>query len=104
MILINVYGVYFMICSVMFVLCESCGHLVLMFSVVGCCALLGLFYLVTKFLVMVMGEVVRLELNGFGVWVMVIELGMVATFGFSYDLEDVLIVDDVVCAVLFVVF
>jgi NADP-dependent 3-hydroxy acid dehydrogenase YdfG len=102
-ILTNVYGVYLTIRCAMPALRESRGHLVLTSSIAGRRALPGSLYSATKFSVTAMGEAARLELNGSGARVTVIEPGMVETPGFSHELEETLTADDVARAVLFAV-
>jgi NADP-dependent 3-hydroxy acid dehydrogenase YdfG len=50
-----------------------------------------------------MREPARLELNGTGARVTLIEPGMVETEGFSHDLEETLTADDIARAVMFAV-
>ena len=50
-----------------------------------------------------MGEAARLDFNGTGVRVTLIEPGMVETEGFSHDLDDTLTADDIARAVMFAV-
>jgi NADP-dependent 3-hydroxy acid dehydrogenase YdfG len=103
MILTNVYGVYLTIRSALPALRESGGHLVLTSSIAGRRTLKGSLYSATKFSVTAMGEAARLELNGTGARVTLIEPGMVGTPGFSHDLDETLTADDVARAVMFAV-
>jgi NADP-dependent 3-hydroxy acid dehydrogenase YdfG len=102
-ILTNVYGVYLTIRAAMPELRAQRGHLLLMSSVAGRRALAGSLYSATKFAVTAMGEAARLELNGSGVRVTLIEPGMVETPGFSHQLDTTLNADDIARAVLFAV-
>ena len=102
-ILTNVYGVYLTIRSALPALRESRGHLVLTSSIAGRRALKGSLYSATKFSVTAMGEAARLELNGSGARVTLIEPGMVETPGFSHDLDETLTADDIARAVMFAV-
>jgi NADP-dependent 3-hydroxy acid dehydrogenase YdfG len=102
-ILTNVYGVYLTIRAAMPELRARRGHLLLSSSIAGRRALAGSLYSATKFAVTAMGEAARLELNGSGVRVTVIEPGMVETPGFSHSLDATLRADDIARAVLFAV-
>jgi NADP-dependent 3-hydroxy acid dehydrogenase YdfG len=102
-ILTNVYGVYLTIRSTLPALRDAKGHLVLTSSIAGRRALKGSLYSATKFSVTAMGEAARLELNGTGARVTLIEPGMVETEGFSHDLEETLTADDIARAVMFAV-
>jgi NADP-dependent 3-hydroxy acid dehydrogenase YdfG len=102
-ILTNVYGVYLTIRTTLPALREAKGHLVLTSSIAGRRALKGSLYSATKFSVTAMGEAARLELNGTGARVTVIEPGMVETEGFSHDLDETLTADDIARAVIFAV-
>jgi NADP-dependent 3-hydroxy acid dehydrogenase YdfG len=102
-ILTNVYGAYLTIRAAIPALRESRGHLLLTSSIAGRRALAGSLYSATKFAVTAMGEASRLELNGSGVRVTLIEPGMVETPGFSHSLEETLEADDIARAVMFAV-
>lgn len=79
MVLTNVYGAALTIRATIDRLKETQGHLLLTSSVAGRRALSGSLYSATKFAVTAMGEAARLELNGTGVRVTLIEPGMVDT-------------------------
>jgi NADP-dependent 3-hydroxy acid dehydrogenase YdfG len=102
-ILTNVYGVYLTIRAALPALKDARGHLVLTSSIAGRRALKGSLYSATKFSVTAMGEAARLELNGTGARVTLIEPGMVETPGFSHELEETLTADDIARAVMFAV-
>jgi NADP-dependent 3-hydroxy acid dehydrogenase YdfG len=102
-ILTNVYGVYLTIRTALPALRDAKGHLVLTSSIAGRRALKGSLYSATKFSVTAMGEAARLELNGTGARVTLIEPGMVETEGFSHDLDQTLTADDIARAVMFAV-
>jgi NADP-dependent 3-hydroxy acid dehydrogenase YdfG len=103
MVLTNVYGAALTIRATLPALKESTGHLLLTGSVAGRRALPGSLYSATKWAVTAMGESARLELNGTGVRVTLIEPGMVDTPFFSERPSDALEPDDVARAVLFAV-
>lgn len=103
MVLTNVYGVALTIRATLPALKDSRGHLVLMSSVAGRRALPGSLYAATKWAVTAMGEGARLELNGTGVRVSLVEPGMVATPFFDKPPKDALEADDIARAVLFAV-
>jgi NADP-dependent 3-hydroxy acid dehydrogenase YdfG len=103
MVLTNVYGAALTIRATMDPLKESRGHLVITGSVAGRRALQGSLYSATKWAVTAMGEAARLELDGTGVRVTLIEHGMVETEGFSHDLDETLRADDVARAVMYAV-
>jgi NADP-dependent 3-hydroxy acid dehydrogenase YdfG len=103
MVLTNVYGAALTIRACYDALVESKGHLLLTSSLAGRRALPGSLYSCTKFAVTAMGEAARLELNGTGVRVTVIEPGMVATPFFDTPPEGILEADDVARAVLYAV-
>jgi NADP-dependent 3-hydroxy acid dehydrogenase YdfG len=103
MVLTNVYGAALTIRATMSALKESKGHLVLTGSVAGRRALPGSLYSCTKWAVTAMGEAARLELDGTGVRVTLIEPGMVDTPFFDNPVTDALEPDDVARAVLYVV-
>src|SRR5581483_3258520 len=75
MVLTNVYGAALTIRAVIGALRESRGHLLLTGSVAGRRALPGSLYSATKWAVTAMGESARLELDGSGVRVTLIEPG-----------------------------
>jgi NADP-dependent 3-hydroxy acid dehydrogenase YdfG len=102
-ILTNVYGVYLTIRASLPALRDAKGHLVLTSSIAGRRALKGSLYSATKFSVTAMGEAARLELNGTGARVTLIEPGMVETPGFSHELDETLTADDIARAVMFAV-
>jgi NADP-dependent 3-hydroxy acid dehydrogenase YdfG len=79
------------------------GHLLLTSSVAGRRALPGSLYSATKFAVTAMGEAARLDLNGTGCRVTLIEPGMVDTpfFEKGPNLDEPLHAEDVARAVLF---
>jgi NADP-dependent 3-hydroxy acid dehydrogenase YdfG len=103
MVLTNVYGVALTIRACMDALVESKGHLILTSSLAGRRSLPGSLYSATKFAVTAMGESARLELNGTGVHVTLIEPGMVDTPFFDEPPVGMLEVDDVARAVMFAV-
>jgi NADP-dependent 3-hydroxy acid dehydrogenase YdfG len=103
MVLTNVLGAAYTIRATMPHLRETQGHLVLTSSVAGRRALQGSLYSATKFAVTAMGEAARLDLNGSGCRVTLIEPGMVDTpfFENGPDLDEPLHAEDVARAVLF---
>jgi NADP-dependent 3-hydroxy acid dehydrogenase YdfG len=103
MVLTNVYGVALTIRACMDALVETKGHLILTSSLAGRRALPGSLYSATKFAVTSMGEGARLELNGSGVRVTLIEPGMVDTPFFDERQVGMLEPDDVARAVMFAV-
>jgi NADP-dependent 3-hydroxy acid dehydrogenase YdfG len=103
MVLTNVYGAALTIRATLPALKESRGHLLLTGSVAGRRALAGSLYSATKSAVTAMGEAARLELNGTGVRVTLIEPGMVDTPFFDSAVEDALEPDDIARAVMFAV-
>jgi NADP-dependent 3-hydroxy acid dehydrogenase YdfG len=103
MVLTNVYGAALTIRATMPALRESRGHLLLTGSVAGRRALAGSLYSATKWAVTAMGEAARLELNGTGVRVTLIEPGMVDTPFFDNPVSDALEPDDIARAVLYAV-
>ena len=90
MILTNVFGVWATIRATAQALRETKGHLLITSSIAGRRALKGSLYSSTKFAVTGMGEAARLDFNGTGVRVTLIEPGMVETEGFSHDLDETL--------------
>jgi NADP-dependent 3-hydroxy acid dehydrogenase YdfG len=103
MILTNVFGVWGTIRASAAALRESKGHLLITSSIAGRRALKGSLYSSTKFAVTGMGEAARLDFNGTGVRVTLIEPGMVETEGFSHELDATLTADDIARAVMFAV-
>jgi NADP-dependent 3-hydroxy acid dehydrogenase YdfG len=104
MVLTNVYGAALTIRATLDALKSSEGHLLLTGSVAGRRALPGSLYSCTKWAVTAMGEAARLELDGTGVRVTLIEPGMVDTPFFDNPVESgALEADDVARAVLYAV-
>ena len=103
MVLTNVYGVALTIRACMDALVEAKGHLILTSSLAGRRSLPGSLYSATKFAVPSMGESARLELNGTGVRVTLIEPGMVDTPFFDERPVGMLEPDDIARAVMFAV-
>jgi NADP-dependent 3-hydroxy acid dehydrogenase YdfG len=103
MVLTNVYGAALTIRATLPALKESRGHLLLTGSVAGRRALAGSLYSATKWAVTAMGEAARLELNGTGVRVTLIEPGTVDTPFFDSAVEGALEPDDIARAVMFAV-
>jgi NADP-dependent 3-hydroxy acid dehydrogenase YdfG len=103
MVLTNVYGAALTIRATLPALKNSRGHLLLTGSVAGRRALPGSLYSATKWAVTAMGEAARLELNGTGVRVTLVEPGSVDTPFFDSPPEGALEPDDIARAVLFAV-
>jgi NADP-dependent 3-hydroxy acid dehydrogenase YdfG len=103
MVLTNVYGAALTIRATLPSLREARGHLLLTGSVAGRRALSGSLYSATKWAVTAMGEAARLELNGTGVRVTLVEPGTVDTPFFDARPHDALEPDDIARAVLFAV-
>ena len=103
MVLTNVYGCALTIRATLTALKESKGHLLLTGSVAGRRALAGSLYSATKWAVTAMGEAARLELNGTGVRVTLIEPGSVDTPFFDSPPEGALEPDDIARAILYAV-
>jgi NADP-dependent 3-hydroxy acid dehydrogenase YdfG len=103
MVLTNVYGAALTIRAALPALSDARGHLLLTGSLAGRRALSGSLYSATKFAVTAMGEAARLELNGTGVRVTLIEPGMVDTPFFDNPVTGALSADDVARAVMFAV-
>ena len=104
MVLTNVYGAALTIRATIDDLKASKGHLLLTGSVAGRRALPGSLYSCTKWAVTAMGEAARLELNGTGVRVTLIEPGMVDTPFFENKPQmEALQDDDIARAVLYAV-
>ncbi len=103
MVLTNVLGAALTIRATLPALRESRGHLLLTGSVAGRRALPGSLYSATKWAVTAMGEAARLELDGTGVRVTLIEPGSVDTEFFDEPPQGALEADDVARAVMFAV-
>jgi NADP-dependent 3-hydroxy acid dehydrogenase YdfG len=103
MVLTNVYGAALTIRATLPSLKESRGHLLLTGSVAGRRALPGSLYSATKWAVTAMGEAARLELNGTGVRVTLIEPGSVDTPFFEEPPPGALEPDDIARAILYAV-
>jgi NADP-dependent 3-hydroxy acid dehydrogenase YdfG len=103
MVLTNVYGAALTIRACYDAIVESRGHLLLTGSVAGRRALPGSLYSCTKFAISAMGEAARLELNGTGVRVTLIEPGMTDTPFFDKRPVGMLEADDIARAVMFAV-
>jgi NADP-dependent 3-hydroxy acid dehydrogenase YdfG len=103
MVLTNVYGCALTIRATLPSLKESQGHLLLTGSVAGRRALPGSLYSATKWAVTAMGEAARLELNGTGVRVTLIEPGSVDTPFFDSPPKGALEPDDIARAILYAV-
>jgi NADP-dependent 3-hydroxy acid dehydrogenase YdfG len=103
MVLTNVYGAALTIRACYDALVESNGHLLLTSSLAGRRALPGSLYSCTKHAVTAMGEAARLELNGTGVRVTVVEPGVVSTPFFDEPPTGMLEADDIARAVMFAV-
>jgi NADP-dependent 3-hydroxy acid dehydrogenase YdfG len=101
MVLTNVYGAALTLRATIPALRESRGHILLTSSVAGRRALPGSFYSVTKHAVTAMGEAARLDLNGSGVRVTLIEPGMVDTPFFDERPTEALQDDDIARAVIY---
>ena len=82
---------------------QNAGHLLLTSSVAGRRVLPGSLYSCTKHAVTAMGEAARLELNGTGVRVTLIEPGSVATPFFDDPPQGALEPDDIARAILYAV-
>jgi NADP-dependent 3-hydroxy acid dehydrogenase YdfG len=103
MVLTNVYGAALTIRACYDALVESRGHLLLTGSVAGRRALPGSLYSCTKWAITAMGEAARLELNGTGVRVTLVEPGMTDTPFFDERPAGALEPDDIARAVLYAV-
>ncbi len=103
MVLTNVYGAALTIRATLPALEESRGHLLLTGSVAGRRALPGSLYSATKWAVTAMGEAARLELDGTGVRVSLIEPGMVNTPFFDEPPSNALEPDDIARIVMFTI-
>jgi NADP-dependent 3-hydroxy acid dehydrogenase YdfG len=104
MILTNVYGPYLTIRAAASALRATRGHVLITSSISGRRAIKGSLYSSTKFATTGMAEAARLDFNGTGVRVTVIEPGMVETPGFPHpELDDALTADDVARAAMYAV-
>jgi NADP-dependent 3-hydroxy acid dehydrogenase YdfG len=103
MVLTNVYGAALTIRATLGPLEETKGHLLLTGSVAGRRALPGSLYSSTKWAITAMGEAARLEVDGTGIRVTLIEPGMVDTPFFQRRPTGALEPDDVARAVLYAV-
>ena len=103
MVLTNVYGAALTLRATIPALRETRGHLLLTGSVAGRRALPGSLYSCTKWAVTAMGEAARLELDGSGVRVTLIEPGMVDTPFFDRRPSGALEPDDIAPAVMYAV-
>jgi NADP-dependent 3-hydroxy acid dehydrogenase YdfG len=104
MILTNVYGPYLTIRAAASALRETRGHVLITSSIAGRRALAGSLYSSTKFAATGMAEAARLDFNGTGVRVTVIEPGMVETPGFPHPgFNEALTAEDIARAVMFAV-
>jgi NADP-dependent 3-hydroxy acid dehydrogenase YdfG len=103
MVLTNVYGAALTIRATLPAVREARGHVLLTGSVAGRRALPGSLYSATKWAVTAMGEGLRLEVDGSGVRVTLIEPGMVDTPFFDNRPQGALEADDIARAVMFAV-
>ena len=103
MVLTNVLGVAYTIRATLPQLRDNAGHMVITSSLAGRRALPGSLYSASKHAVTAMGEALRLEVNGTGVRVTLIEPGMVDTPFFSKSGDGRLEADDIARAVMFAV-
>ncbi len=103
MVLTNVYGAALTIRATLPAVREARGHVLLTGSVAGRRALPGSLYSATKWAVTAMGESLRLEVDGSGVRVTLIEPGMVDTPFFDNRPQGALEADDIARAVMFAV-
>jgi NADP-dependent 3-hydroxy acid dehydrogenase YdfG len=103
MVLTNVYGAALTIRATLPAVRETRGHVLLTGSVAGRRALPGSLYSATKWAVTAMGESLRLEVDGTGVRVTLIEPGMVDTPFFDNRPQGALEADDIARAVMFAV-
>jgi NADP-dependent 3-hydroxy acid dehydrogenase YdfG len=103
MALTNVYGAALTIRATIPALRETRGHLLLTSSVAGRRAIPGSFYSCTKHAVTAMGEAARLDLDGSGIRVTLIEPGMVDTPFFDNRPENALEDDDIARAVIYAI-
>jgi NADP-dependent 3-hydroxy acid dehydrogenase YdfG len=104
MVLTNVLGPALTVRATLEAVRDARGHILLTSSVAGRRAIAGSLYSATKWAVTGMGEALRLELNGTGVRVTVIEPGLVDTpFFIEKPIEEPLEADDIARAVMFAV-
>jgi NADP-dependent 3-hydroxy acid dehydrogenase YdfG len=104
MVLTNVLGPALTVRATLAAVKETRGHILLTSSVAGRRAIAGSLYAATKWAVTGMGEALRLELNGTGVRVTLIEPGLVDTpFFDEKPIEEALEPDDIARAVMFAV-
>jgi NADP-dependent 3-hydroxy acid dehydrogenase YdfG len=103
MVLTNVYGAALTVRATLPALKDSRGHLLLTGSVAGRRALPGSLYSCTKWAVTAMAEAARLELDGTGVRVSLIEPGMTDTPFFDQRPRNALEPDDIAQIVMFTV-
>jgi NADP-dependent 3-hydroxy acid dehydrogenase YdfG len=104
MVLTNVYGVALTLRAAFDAVKESAGHFVLTGSVAGRRNIAGSLYSATKWAVATIGENLRLELDGSGCRVTVVEPGMTDTPFFDSPIPfEPLQADDVSRAVMFAV-
>ncbi len=103
MVLTNVLGAALTVRATLPALKESRGHLLLTGSVAGRRALAGSLYSCTKWAVTAMGEAARLEVDGTGIRVTLIEPGMVNTPFFDSPPSGALEPDDIARAVMYAV-
>ena len=103
MVLTNVLGPALTLRATWAALRASRGHVVLTGSVAGRRALPGSLYSCTKWAVTAMAEAARLELDGSGVRVTLIEPGVVDTPIFDTRVSDSLEPDDIARAVMYAV-
>ena len=103
MVLTNVLGVAYTIRATLPHLRDRAGHMLITSSLAGRRALPGSLYSASKHAVTAMGEALRLEVNGTGMRVTLIEPGMVDTPFFDNPGEGRLEADDIARAVMFAV-
>jgi NADP-dependent 3-hydroxy acid dehydrogenase YdfG len=99
----NVYGAALTIRATLPSIRESTGHVLLTGSVAGRRALPGSLYSCTKWAVTAMGEALRLEVDGTGIRVTLIEPGMTDTPFFDNRPQSALEADDIAKTVMFAV-
>jgi NADP-dependent 3-hydroxy acid dehydrogenase YdfG len=103
MVLTNVLGAAYTIRAAIPSLKETTGHALITGSVAGRRVMPGSLYSCTKWAITAMGEAVRLDLNGTGIRVTVIEPGMVDTPFFDNPVTGALEPDDIARAVMYAV-
>jgi NADP-dependent 3-hydroxy acid dehydrogenase YdfG len=103
MVLTNIYGAALTLRATIPALKETQGHILLTSSVAGRRVLPGSIYSCTKHAVTAMGEAARLDLNGTGIRVTLIEPGMTDTPFFDRRPTDALEDQDIARAVLYAV-